>query len=642
MGAATALLQVSGAGGAQASLTGSGAGPATLRFDVTSASFDTQKIRPPSAPMMFTLTNVGGTTAVALSAAVFGTNAGSFLMTIDNCTNVNLAPGASCTVTAVFAPTSGGDKRGEIYVSAANGAEARVALGGTCDGTWLLTASTAGAGTGTVYLSGTGLQCPANCTKAIDDGSAVFLDAEPGPESVFVGWSGCNSIIQGRCYLSMSSDRAVTASFAPKNYNVTVAKVGEGTVTSTPSGVDCGNTCAGSFASGTNVELVATPIAGGSFERWGGACSGTEPICTVSVTEARGVTAYFTTPNRVFVTSTKHVAGNIGGQSGGDAICQARATAAGLGGTYRAWLSSSTTSALAHVAGGDAPRGFSRTDGKPFADTLADIVAGRVLYPITRDEFGQAVPTSAVATGTTPDGNAIATWTCNDWTTTTGDFLNGVTTGGTASWTSSRHVSVNDPHRPACSDETRLYCFGTDFHGALAGPVVSGRRAFVTEGFFEPGTGLGPADALCASEATAAGLSGTFKALLATESASAISRFSTTGTPWSRVDGVQIVQAASDLTSETLTAALDVTASGKHRGQPGTGTLAYTIAWSGALNPGAIEVGVSCSGWSVSATSDPDTVGRVGAPNTADESFFGITPFYLSACGGLPIYCLEQ
>ncbi len=80
----------------------------------------------------------------------------------------------------------------------------------------------------------------------------------------------------------------------PVNYALTVTKAGagSGTVTSTPSGINCGGTCSASYATGTSVTLTATAASGSAFAGWSGACSGTA-ACTVSMTAARAVTADF-------------------------------------------------------------------------------------------------------------------------------------------------------------------------------------------------------------------------------------------------------------------------------------------------------------------------------------------------------------
>lgn len=78
----------------------------------------------------------------------------------------------------------------------------------------------------------------------------------------------------------------------PASYSLSVTKSGSGTVTSSPAGINCGATCSASFASGTSVTLTATAASGYSFSGWSGGCSGTGS-CTVSMTQARSVTANF-------------------------------------------------------------------------------------------------------------------------------------------------------------------------------------------------------------------------------------------------------------------------------------------------------------------------------------------------------------
>jgi endo-1,4-beta-xylanase len=73
---------------------------------------------------------------------------------------------------------------------------------------------------------------------------------------------------------------------------VTKAGNGSGTITSSPAAITCGSTCKAVFPSGTSVTLTATPTGSAIFEGWSGACTGTGP-CTVSMSEARSVTATF-------------------------------------------------------------------------------------------------------------------------------------------------------------------------------------------------------------------------------------------------------------------------------------------------------------------------------------------------------------
>lgn len=82
----------------------------------------------------------------------------------------------------------------------------------------------------------------------------------------------------------------------PEQRSLTVALAGNGagTVTSSPSGIDCGATCVGQFELGSTVTLTATPADGSTFTGWS-ACDGTG-TCPVTISEARTVTATFEAP----------------------------------------------------------------------------------------------------------------------------------------------------------------------------------------------------------------------------------------------------------------------------------------------------------------------------------------------------------
>ena len=75
--------------------------------------------------------------------------------------------------------------------------------------------------------------------------------------------------------------------------SVSKSGTGSGTVTSVPSGIDCGATCSHSFNGGKKVTLTATPAASSTFSGWSGACTGKGATCTVTVGSAKDVTAAF-------------------------------------------------------------------------------------------------------------------------------------------------------------------------------------------------------------------------------------------------------------------------------------------------------------------------------------------------------------
>ena len=98
---------------------------------------------------------------------------------------------------------------------------------------------------------------------------------------------------QDTTYGSGRIDTVAAAAVLPYSVTVTNTGSGSGTVTSNPSGINCGSTCAASFALGTSVMLTATAASGSTFNGWGGACSGTG---TCAVTTDAAVTASFSAP----------------------------------------------------------------------------------------------------------------------------------------------------------------------------------------------------------------------------------------------------------------------------------------------------------------------------------------------------------
>ncbi|MGA1213689.1 MAG: right-handed parallel beta-helix repeat-containing protein, partial [Solirubrobacterales bacterium] len=89
------------------------------------------------------------------------------------------------------------------------------------------------------------------------------------------------------------SSGAYQAQVGTVGLSVTKSGTGSGTVTSSPEGIDCGETCEADFEDGATVTLTATPAAGSTFTGWSGACSGTG-TCEVTMSEERSVDAAFT------------------------------------------------------------------------------------------------------------------------------------------------------------------------------------------------------------------------------------------------------------------------------------------------------------------------------------------------------------
>jgi hypothetical protein len=74
---------------------------------------------------------------------------------------------------------------------------------------------------------------------------------------------------------------------------------GNGTVISSPSGINCGTRCSAPFTQGANVTLTATPASGSIFFGWSGACSGINATCSVALNTPKSVSATFSTISAV-------------------------------------------------------------------------------------------------------------------------------------------------------------------------------------------------------------------------------------------------------------------------------------------------------------------------------------------------------
>ena len=74
---------------------------------------------------------------------------------------------------------------------------------------------------------------------------------------------------------------------------VAVSVTGQGTVVSTPAGIQCGTACGGSFARGSPLALTAAPAPGEVFAGWDGSCRGVTPTCRTSLKGPTAVVATF-------------------------------------------------------------------------------------------------------------------------------------------------------------------------------------------------------------------------------------------------------------------------------------------------------------------------------------------------------------
>ena len=163
-------------------------------------------------------------------------------------------------------------------------------------------------------------------------------------------------------------------------------------------------------------------------------------------------------------------------------------------------------------------------------------------------------------------------------------------------------------------------------------PSPAGKIVFVagtsTNGAFAPTMGVAGADAICASEALAASLGGTFKAWLSVAGNGAATRFTQATGPYVMVDGTQIASSWSDLVDGTLAHGIDRDAHGTFVGT--------TDVWTGTTTSGAATT-PNCSGFTTASGAVSGWCGRTTATNT------GWTQFLTPSCNTpLHLYCFEQ
>ena len=159
-----------------------------------------------------------------------------------------------------------------------------------------LTVMKSGTGNGLVTSNPAGIDCGGDCAEIYGAMAEVTLTATPTPGSIFTGWISGPCVGTSPCDVVMHDSKSVTAQFAVATYPLTVLVEGngQGQVSSSPDGITCGADCTETYPYGTLVTLTATPQPSSVFAGWTGACSETG-VCQVSMTDAKTVTAQFTT-----------------------------------------------------------------------------------------------------------------------------------------------------------------------------------------------------------------------------------------------------------------------------------------------------------------------------------------------------------
>lgn len=341
----------------------------------------------------------------------------------------------------------------------------------------------AGAGAGTVKSEPAGIDCGAVCSSDFPFDSVVKLTATPMADSVFTGWSGRCTGAAPTCEFTVGLDNEVTATFALKNYTLTVELEGDGVGGVEPlitgNGVSCVRNgtsgCKASLPAGTLVRLRDSAPPWAKFIGFSSNDFELKGDTTVRATFAAVGALAFVTSVEVNGGFASH---SNQGAAAGDELCAQLAQAKGveLPGPWVAWLSdgNSHPRPAKNVPGRlrnltpETP--IVRVDGEyVLKGGLAQVEREDLDNPISIDQRGDRVGDNvAVWTATLPTGLVIRDDDpfCSNWRSTSGSIPYGV--GNAISVDAKRWTYEPDGIRgskfpldpgAACSLSAHLYCF---------------------------------------------------------------------------------------------------------------------------------------------------------------------------------------
>ena len=115
------------------------------------------------------------------------------------------------------------------------------------------------------------------------------------------------------CFLGPEPNAEVTATFkkATPKFALTIAKTGEGTIVSSPAGINCGSECNAEFTGGSSVTLTASPATGYAFNSWAGCTEHVGLTCKVTMAKALTVKASFVATPSLTVTKAGSGQGKV-------------------------------------------------------------------------------------------------------------------------------------------------------------------------------------------------------------------------------------------------------------------------------------------------------------------------------------------
>ena len=538
-GAVGATVTIAGVpGGSTAvTLTANALTPGVLSVAPSALAFGSIPSGQTSSGLQLTITNSGSTATGALTSSIGGTNATEFVIDQDDCSQLTIAAGGTCTMRLHFAPTAVDDRSATLTIGATPGGNAVIPLTGTGIAPAALAFAPTPYDFGIVDVGTTSASQSFTLTNSGAVATGPLSTSLGGDSTQFTTVSdGCNGQT-----LAPATSCTVALAFKPLSYGLfgvtlsaaglpggstsatitgtgrvlntlTVVIAGGGSGTVIAPGLTCtATTCTGQYPrTGTtapSVAITATPGTGSTLTWSGDSCSGSTGECDVTVDGNKNETATFAVQHVTLTVTTQATGGATGSVASGDSSINC---------------------------------------GSSCSATYA---------------YGTNVTLTA-----TPGSNYLF----QSWS---GD-CSGASTTCTVSVTSARNVTAK-------------------FRAKI-------NYAFTTSTLYAGGSlgGLSGADLACQTRANAAGLGGTYIALLSTSTVSAVSRLAS-ARGWLRPDGRPFGDtAASVFTNFIIDYPLDMDEFGNY--------LTFSVAFSGSERDGtyyASNGGGSCGDWTQTGAS---------------------------------------
>ncbi|MCE9580125.1 MAG: hypothetical protein K8W52_43820 [Deltaproteobacteria bacterium] len=295
-----------------------------------------------------------------------------------------------------------------------------------------------------------------DATAAVDAGvDAVVPDAPPVLGALGDACDVAGACASGFCADGVCCDSACDGACAACGSDGACAATTGDTCRAAAGGCDVAEVCDGASQDCPTDGLADIGTVCGDY-----VCTGAvdcPAACTVVTDCAVGAACRAGTcaPVKWAFTTSTTINGNTGGLAGADAFCQARATAAGLPGTYMAWMATDAASPSTRFTRATVPYVMPAGNGVvvTLADDWADLTDGTIDAFFNRNELGAVVASNIPWTNVKANGTVyMAGGDCVAWTSTGSgqSGWSGYSDTPDQGWTQNTTTTCNILHRLFC------------------------------------------------------------------------------------------------------------------------------------------------------------------------------------------------